>query len=100
MGMLLSALRRAMSLKEILPRRGILSPQCSSQLQAVERARLDWLIFGNYYQQIRDPELVEHAAFELKARERRYMYLLTRAKTAGLRLDDVTFGNWLFDRGV
>ncbi|XER15602.1 hypothetical protein SATMO3_58970 [Sporomusa aerivorans] len=49
----------------------------------VDQARRDWLYAQNYYKTVTDPDLVDYAAFLIKAYERRYIYLLKKARQEG-----------------
>ena len=55
--------------------------------EAVETARKEWLAARAYFDYVTDPELVDHAIFAAQAAERKYMYLLRRARLAGAALD-------------
>ncbi|MHB8928741.1 MAG: YaaL family protein [Bacillota bacterium] len=50
----------------------------------VEHARRDWLAAKSYFEAVTDPDLVDHAIYVLEAAERKYMYLIKRAKVEGL----------------
>lgn len=89
-------MRRVLS--AALAARRCVPSRTSSQLDAVERARREWHAADDYYHRTTDPEEVEYAVFELKARERRYMYLLQKARNCNLVVDDQTLGAWLIDR--
>ncbi len=52
--------------------------------QSISRAREEWLAAKNYFEMVSDPDLVDHAIYLLEAAERKYMYLLKRAKNEGL----------------
>jgi len=54
--------------------------------EAVEQARRDWLAARSYFEAVTDPDLVDHAIYVLEAAERKYMYLIKRAKAEGLTL--------------
>lgn len=49
-----------------------------------DQARLDWLYAQSYFKTVTDPDLIEYAAFLIKAYERRYMYLLKQARQASV----------------
>lgn len=57
--------------------------------QSISRAREEWLAAKNHFEMVCDPDLVDHAIYMLEASERKYMYLLKRAKNEGL--DSPTF---------
>lgn len=52
--------------------------------ESVVKARDEWLAAKNYFEMVSDPDLVDHAIYLLGAAERKYMYLLKRAKNEGL----------------
>jgi len=52
--------------------------------ESISRAREEWLAAKNYFEMVSDPDLVDHAIYLLEAAERKYMYLLKRAKNEGL----------------
>ncbi len=49
----------------------------------VEQARLEWRYARERFNQISDPDLIDHAVYDLEAAERRYVYLLKKAKEEG-----------------
>jgi hypothetical protein len=60
-----------------------------SPRESIRRAHEEWLAAKNYFETVSDPDLVDHAIYLLGAAERKYMYLLKRAKTEGV--DSPTF---------
>ncbi|NLN18913.1 MAG: YaaL family protein [Firmicutes bacterium] len=54
--------------------------------EAVERARIDWLQARSYFDNVTDPDLIDHAIFCVKAAERKYVYLLKKAQSEGLNM--------------
>lgn len=52
----------------------------------VEAARREWLGYRAYFDCVDDPELIDHAIYSIQAAERKYMYLLRRARMAGVDL--------------
>ncbi|MBI2915155.1 MAG: YaaL family protein [Firmicutes bacterium] len=52
----------------------------------VDRARLDWLSARRYFDNVTDPELVDHAIFLVEAAEKKYTYLIRTAKRLGVAL--------------
>lgn len=48
--------------------------------QSVEQAKRDWLCARAFFEQVTEPELVDYAIYQVKAAERRYMYLLGQAR--------------------
>lgn len=49
----------------------------------VEQARQDWQCARERFDQISDPDLIDHAIYDLEAAERRYVYLLKKAREEG-----------------
>ena len=52
----------------------------------VEQARLEWQHAKERFDQISDPDLIDHAIYDLGAAERRYIYLLKKAREEGANL--------------
>jgi hypothetical protein len=46
----------------------------------VEQARREWQDARLRFEQISDPDLIDHAIYSIEAAEQRYMYLLKKAK--------------------
>jgi hypothetical protein len=55
-----------------------------SLLQAVEEAKCEWLMTQNYYDSVSDNDLVDHAVYMMQAAEKKYMYLLKKARNEGV----------------
>ena len=51
-----------------------------SIFEDIEDARKDWTYAQNYFQNVTDPALVDHAIYLLEAAEARYNYLLREAR--------------------
>lgn len=51
---------------------------------AVEQARREWLSAQKYYDSVSDTDLVDHAVYLLQAAEKKYMYLLKKARSEGI----------------
>jgi hypothetical protein len=49
-------------------------------LEEIEEARREWRLALRYLGSVQDPELVEHAAYLVKATERRYLFLVRRSR--------------------
>ncbi|HHT02279.1 MAG TPA: YaaL family protein [Firmicutes bacterium] len=64
----------------IVPAEQIVTDDIPSLATAVEQARQEWLSSQSYFQNVSDPELVDHAIHMMKAAERKYMYLLRQAQ--------------------
>ena len=46
----------------------------------VEQARQEWVNAKSYFDNVVDPDLVDYAVYSVEAAERKYMYLLKRAR--------------------
>ncbi|HWR07967.1 YaaL family protein [Sporomusa sp.] len=53
--------------------------------EVVDQARRDWLYAQTYYNSVTDSDLIDYAIYLSKAYERRYMYLLRKARQEGIR---------------
>ena len=53
--------------------------------EQLEQARQEWRSAQNYYDNVSDTDLVDHAAYLIQAAEKKYTYLLKRARTEGVR---------------
>lgn len=49
-------------------------------LDLVEKARQDWHATRIYFENVSDPDLVDHAIHSMDAAQKRYMYLLRMAR--------------------
>ena len=52
--------------------------------QQIEQARQEWLSAQNYYNNVSDVDLVDHATFLIHAAEKKYTYLIKRARYEGV----------------
>jgi len=50
----------------------------------VEEARQEWLNAQYYYNTVTDQDLIDHAVYLMQAAEKKYMYLLKQARSAGV----------------
>ena len=53
-------------------------------LSLIDEARREWLASKNYFDNVLDPDLVDHAVYVSQAAEKKYMYLLKQARNQGL----------------
>jgi hypothetical protein len=51
-----------------------------SLVTLVERARQEWEQTKIIFNEVKDPELIDHTIYAMEAAERKYMYLLKEAK--------------------
>lgn len=54
------------------------------QFSLIEEAKRDWQAARNYFNAVTDPDLIDHAIYAMEAAEKRYVYLLRRAREDGL----------------
>lgn len=52
--------------------------------ETVEAARQDWLMALKYYDNVSDPDLIDHAVYQIQAAEKKYAYLLKEARRQGV----------------
>lgn len=50
----------------------------------VEEARREWLNAQYYYNTVSDQDLIDHAVYLMQAAEKKYIYLLKQARSAGV----------------
>lgn len=55
--------------------------------ESLEQAREEWLSSRAYFETVSDPDLVDHAIYMMEAAEKRYIYLLKRAREAGVTVE-------------
>ncbi len=53
-------------------------------VDTVEQARREWQYAQNYYNSVSDSDLVDHAVYLMQAAEKKYMYLLKKARHEGV----------------
>lgn len=58
-----------------------------SLAESVEHAREEWLDSRAYFETVSDPDLVDHAIYMMEAAEKRYVYLLKKARESGITVD-------------
>lgn len=64
----------------------------TEMLSLVEEARKEWVAAKNYFDNVSDPDLIDHAVYVSQAAEKRYMYLLKQARSQGVRMEAVSRG--------
>jgi hypothetical protein len=52
----------------------------------VEAAKADWVAARQYFDTVTDPDLIDFAVYNMEAAQRRYTYLLKRARAEGVRV--------------
>jgi len=73
-------------LDEPLPGRAKEKAAPASVEELVAKAHAEWQAAQAYFENVTDPDLVDHAIFAIEAAERKYMYLLRHAEEFGYRL--------------
>ncbi len=58
--------------------------QSVDYFKLVECARQEWQDAKQRFDQISDPDLIDHAIYSIEAAEKRYMYLLKKAREEGV----------------
>lgn len=53
-------------------------------LSLIDEARNEWVAARNYFDNVSDPDLIDHAVYVTQAAEKRYMYLLKQARDQGV----------------
>jgi hypothetical protein len=53
----------------------------------LERAQQEWKYARLYFDSVTDPDLIDHAIYNLEASEKKYTYLLKQAREIGIRGD-------------
>lgn len=48
--------------------------------QVIEQARQEWVSARSFFDNVIDPDLVDYAIYSIEAAERKYMYLLRKAR--------------------
>ncbi|MCL5046246.1 MAG: YaaL family protein [Actinobacteria bacterium] len=49
-------------------------------IDLIEQARREWVAAKAYFENVSEPELVDHAIYLVEAAEKKYMYLLRKAR--------------------
>lgn len=57
----------------------------SELLQAVAQAHREWELAEKVFETVTDPDLVDYAIYQVQAAQKRYTYLLRRAKEEGIK---------------
>lgn len=62
-------------------------------IENLEAAWRDWQFAKNYFNCVSDPDLIDHAVFYMGATEKKYVYLLKKAREKGINTDRFSFAN-------
>lgn len=65
----------------------IKGPPYNDLIDAVEAARQEWLTAKKYFESVTDPDLIDHAVYLMEAAQRKYMYLLKKARQEGVKVE-------------
>ena len=63
-----------------------LEPREKDLFDLVEEARQEWQAASSHFNHATDPDLVDHAIHAMQAAERKYTFLLKKARQEGYRL--------------
>lgn len=58
----------------------------------IEMAQREWKYARLYFDSVTDPDLIDHAIYNLEATEKKYTYLLKQAREIGIRGDGYSLG--------
>lgn len=64
-------------------------PQEQSMLNIIEEARKEWLDAKKVFEEVSDPDLVDHLIYQMEASQKKYMYLLKKAKQDNVYNEDI-----------
>lgn len=56
-------------------------------VKTLEEAHREWKLANLYFNTVTDPDLVDHAIFYIGATEKKYIYLLKRARETGINIE-------------
>ncbi|MHB1127695.1 MAG: YaaL family protein [Bacillota bacterium] len=59
-------------------------PLLFSLVKTVDEARQDWISAKKLFEEATDKDLIDYAIHQIEAAERRYMYLLKKAREEGI----------------
>lgn len=65
-------------------------PHQMTMPELIEQARREWQDAQDYYNTVTDNDLIDHAAFRIQAAEKRYVYLMKKARQEGLNYSRYT----------
>lgn len=52
--------------------------------EKVEAAKQEWVMALRYYDSVSDPDLIDHAVYQIRAAEKKYTFLLKLAREKGV----------------
>lgn len=62
-------------------------------IKNLEEAWRDWQYAKTYFNCVSDPDLIDHAIFYMGATEKKYVYLLKKAREKGINIDCFSFAD-------
>jgi hypothetical protein len=63
------------------------APKTPGLLENLEQAHKEWKQANLYFNSVTDPDLIDHAIFYMGATEKKYVYLLKRARETGINIE-------------
>lgn len=54
---------------------------------AVAKARQEWYDAQNYFENVVESDLIDHAIYKMEAAKSKYMYMIKRARQCGIKMD-------------
>lgn len=54
---------------------------------AVAKARQEWYDAQNYFENVVESDLIDHAIFKMEAAKSKYMYMIKQAKQCGIKMN-------------
>jgi hypothetical protein len=61
-------------------------------VEDLEQAWLEWKQARLYFNNVIDPDLIDYAIFYMGATEKKYIYLLKKARATGVNIDGFEYG--------
>lgn len=61
-------------------------------IEELEQAWREWRHARLYFNNVTDPDLIDFAIFNMGATEKKYIYLLKKAREIGMNIDGMEFG--------
>jgi Protein of unknown function (DUF2508) len=61
-------------------------------IEDLEQAWREWRHARLYFNNVTDPDLIDYAIFNMGATEKKYIYLLKRAREIGVNIEGFEFG--------
>ena len=83
-----SSLFRSMGTLFQLQEQGTILPDLVEDL---EQAWREWKHARIYFNNVTDPDLIDYAIFNMGATEKKYIYLLKRARETGINVEDFEY---------